>query len=724
MNGNYLHELYDSLHDSPMQQKLRELAPMPFGVVFLPWKGMTEDEMREQYRVMRELGFTNLKQTMGTPEWPATRVLEVALEEDVIPFWYDIGGWERITPELLEQLGLPKDMQIDEALENPVMRSYQANVLKKRIGYEKVPTTVIEGTNLQEAGLSDWSNTDIRLYNDPVLRDDAVPAFKAWVRDRYETIEDLVDAWNQYEVGICDHPYTSWKEFEEDTLPERHVRREYGFVRDVLRFKADYSTERIKHAAAQARARDPEEPQRAGGEMGLFLPFAWRGTDMESIAEVMKGAGSFYPSIHLAWHFQEVNLEACRTIYMQASITADWFKGGWAATWESTGGPQQLSGGKPISADATPHTAHEPPSFTVNAGTMQQLLLSYLAGGLKGCGLWSWNYRKAGWEGGEFALLTRQLKPGDRAKAAGAIARAAKRLRREIWQAHKEPMVGLFQNWDNEAIWACVSERGRDIFRHYPIQSRVGASRILINGNIPWEHVTPSDLRAGLADRYDVIFLSGQLALQEDVLVLLRAYVERGGRVVLDSPGGWYNTRGVVLDTGRGSAFERLFGAELADFQHTRNLPRTVDNVAVDGFITEIAPTDARIVKRFDSGEAAVTGHKIGAGTAVLLGFEAGRGSFEPGSTDREQLVRDLLLDGRTPGYVCTDTIVYRISAPDADHYFLMNDAPARSVSLETPAYTYKGYEDPVAQTSIPGLSSIELPAYGARWIRCIKTRI
>ncbi|MFP4511042.1 MAG: beta-galactosidase trimerization domain-containing protein [Spirochaetaceae bacterium] len=704
-----------------MQQKIREFAPMPFAVVFLPWKGMTEEEMRTHFRTMRELGFTNLKQTMGSPEWPAKRILEVALEEGVIPFWYDIGGWERITPELLERLGLPSDMDVDEAIDSPIMLEYQAQVLLRRIHFDPLPKTAIEGTVLQDAGLSDWSGADIRLYNDPVLRDDAVPAFKAWVRRQYTTIEDLAVAWNQYEVGICDNPYTSWEEFEKSDLPERNIRREYGFVRDVLRFKADYSTERIRRRTVLARERDPEEPQRAGGEMGLFLPFAWRGTDMEGIAEAMKDAGSFYPSIHLAWHFQEVNLEVPRTIYMQASITQDWFKGGWAATWESTGGPQQLSGGKPISADATPLTAHEPPSFTVNAGTMQQLLLSYLAGGLKGCGLWSWNYRKAGWEGGEFALLNRQLRPGDRAKTAGAIARAAKRLRRELWSAHKEPVVGLLQNWENEAIWACVSERGRDIFRHYPIQARVGASRTLINGNIPWEHVTPSDLRGGLADRYDVIYLTGQLALEEDVLELLNSYVNRGGRVVLDSPGGWYNERGVVLNTAEGSVFERLFGAELADFQHTRNVPRSVGTVQVDGFVTEITPTRASVTQRFDTGEPAVTTHNLGAGTAVLLGFEAGRGCFEPGNDELEALVRGYILDGRSPGYSCNDTIVYRIAAPEADHYFLMNDAPARSVSLETPGYSYVGYEDPVTETAIENLSAISLPAYGARWIRCVK---
>lgn len=32
----WLTELYDRLHDSPVQRAFREKAPMPFGVVFLP----------------------------------------------------------------------------------------------------------------------------------------------------------------------------------------------------------------------------------------------------------------------------------------------------------------------------------------------------------------------------------------------------------------------------------------------------------------------------------------------------------------------------------------------------------------------------------------------------------------------------------------------------------------------------------------------------------------
>ena len=74
-NDPYLHKKILELTDTPMQRKLRAIAPIPVGAVVLPWAGMTEEDLRGEFRKMRELGFNALKQTMGTPEWPGKRSL-------------------------------------------------------------------------------------------------------------------------------------------------------------------------------------------------------------------------------------------------------------------------------------------------------------------------------------------------------------------------------------------------------------------------------------------------------------------------------------------------------------------------------------------------------------------------------------------------------------------------------------------------------------------------
>ncbi|NQZ78407.1 MAG: beta-galactosidase, partial [Ekhidna sp.] len=299
----FYHDLYDKMHDSPMQQKFRKLAPMPYGVVFLPWAGASEEDLRKHFRMMKELGFTNLKQTMGTAEWPTRETLKIALEEGIIPFWYGQGGWEDITPELLKKVGLPKNMSVKEAREHPKMIAYQTKVLEKHISTWRDP--VPNPDNYQK----------YEHKADAYLRDFDAEPFKKWVKEKYKTIENLNDNWNRYEVGIS-APYASWEEFDKSDIidynPEKAYvivpknGREYGKVRDILRYKADRYLENVEFFKQNVY---PEQPTRAGGEMGLFLPFASRATDMEGIAETMKDRGSFYPSIHLAWHYEEVGYE-------------------------------------------------------------------------------------------------------------------------------------------------------------------------------------------------------------------------------------------------------------------------------------------------------------------------------------------------------------------------------------------------------------------------------
>ena len=705
----FYHDLYDSMHDSPMQRKLRKLAPVPYGVVFLPWAGCTEEEMRKHFRMMKELGFTNLKQTMGTPEWPRDEVLRIALEEGIIPFWYGEGGWEDITPELLREVGLPKNMSIQEARKHPKMIEYQNTVLAKHLSTWRDPLP----------GQAEFER--YRHHPDQYLYQSDVPLFREWIKKKYKTIDELATAWNQYEVGISGNPYQSWEDFDKDPLieydPEKEYviipkhGREYGKVRDILRFKADMYLENVKFFKQNVY---PEQPQRAGGEMGLFLPFASRATDMEGIAEVMTELGSFYPSIHLAWHYEEVQYEVARCIYMQSSLATDWFKGGWAATWESTGGPQQLSGGKGWNVLSQFETA----GFTVNEGTITQLLLSYMAGGFKGAGLWSWNYRNAGWESGEYALLNRQLEPGPRAIRAGKIAKAADKYRDEIWAAHKEPYVGVLVNWDNEAIWAAVAGPGRTQFKHYPVKARVGISRALINANVPWEHVTPNDLKKGLAKRYKVIYMPAQSAINDELFPILEEYVQHGGRLVLDAPGGWWDAQGRVLKTGKGTPFERLFGASIADMQYSNNVPQHIGSHQLDGFVFDLQPTSAKVVERFKLGQPSVTEHSYGEGTAVLLAADASFAMTKPGNEAMEAWTLDHTLGRLELPYTCDQAIVYRIASPKADHYYFINDDEAKAVYLSFRDYEYKSVLDPISGEALKLGEPIELEAYSGRWLR------
>ena len=666
MSDPFLNDKIARLHDTPMQRKLRNIAPMPVGVVFLPWPGMTEEDARQHFRLMKKLGFTCLKQTMPLPpEWPTERTLKVALEEGIIPFWYAEGGYEDITPELLKKLGLPQDMSIDEALEHPKMLAYQHEIIRKRIERDHSPLVPHEGGKKGKTTVDpSWVPGMVGDIKGHELHPDALPHFVEWLKKQYASVEALKEAWNFDHIGIASDDMRSWQSWDDvlEGIKNGLHGREYRHLRDALRFRADTFTKQyIADRVARQKTIDPHEPLRAGGEMGLFLSFASRGTDMEQIAEQMGEGGSFYPSIHLAWHFEEVDFEVARAVYMQTQISHDWAKGIWSATWESTGGPQYFSGGKsPFVKEAQDKV----PGFTVNAGTMTQLMLSWLAGGYKGFGLWAWNHRTAGWEGGEYALLDRNRKPTERTVRAGQIGQAARRLRRELWESHKEPLVGIMQDWENEAYWAAMAVTGRDMYKALPVRARIGASRAFINANVPWEYVTPKNLKAGLGPRYKCIYLPAFISIGSELQQMLLEYVEQGGRLVVDMPGAYYDEFGRIFPTSEGTTFEKTFGAVLNEFWYANNEPFRIGELDLTGFTALLTPTRAKVAQTFQNGKPAITEAKTGKGTAVLLAAQASLNCWKPGNTLTENLiVRTTLGEFESP-YACAGALVYRLAGP------------------------------------------------------------
>lgn len=713
----FLHRRIDALRDTPMQRRLRRLAPMPVGCVFLPWPGMTEDDARHHFRLMKRLGFTCLKQSMPIPGWPLARILGLALDEGIIPFWYAEGGYEDVTPELLARLGLPADLDLDAALDHPAVVAHQTAVLRRRIERDNRPITG-HGAESEQRPSARHVPGVVGDVHGHELHPGAVDAFVEWLKRTYATPEAVALAWNGDHVGLGHHQlgWRTWADVAAGlgSVPDR----EYRHLRDIMRFRADtFIAQHVRAHVARTHAIDPHEPVRAGGEMGLFLPFASRGTDMEGMAREMADGGSFYPSLHLTWHFEEVGFEVARPVFMQAQLAADWAKGIWSATWESTGGPNYFSGGKaPFVPEARDHTA----GFTVDAGVMTQLMLSYLAAGFRGFGFWSWNPRTAGWEAGEYALLDRNHQPGERAITVGRIGQAARRWRRELWAARKEPRVGVLVDWDNEAMWAAMGVTGRDKYKNEPIRARIGASRAFIDANVPWEHVTGANLRDGLAARYAAIYLPACICIATDLQEILLRYVEQGGRLVLDMPGAYYDEYGRVYPTAPGSRFERTFGCTLDEFGYSRegNIVYEVEGVRVDGFVAALTPTSARVVATFADGRPAITEARVGRGTAVVLALQASLNCWRPGRRDLQDLmVRHTLGDRRAP-YACDGALAYRLAGATADHWFLINDGVARHATLDTRDYRYRAVIDAVTgEELVPG-APIALAGHSGRWLR------
>ncbi|MFW5841388.1 MAG: beta-galactosidase trimerization domain-containing protein, partial [Planctomycetota bacterium] len=385
---------------------------------------------------------------------------------------------------------------------------------------------------------------------------------------------------------------------------------------------------------------------------------------------------------------------------------------------ESTGGPQQMSGTKAV---LYPWVADEQPGVTVSAGIMTQLQLSYLAAGCKGAGLWAWNHRRAGFEGGEYGLLDRNEQVCERTVRVGQIARAANQLRDELWTGRRQPPVGILVDFDNEAVWAAISQCQRDIFKYRGVEGRIGAARTCIDASIPFEHLTGRDLEAGLAGRYPIIFLPSVIGLKLSHLPVLIDYVRAGGRVVMDMPGGCYDHTGRVMDTRAGSDFETLFGAELQDLQYSgNNADWLIDGEKIEGFTCDLKLTSAEAVQTYHNGQPAVTENRLGDGSAVIVGYEAARACYRPGHTSWQERLAEILLGGAQPFYRCEgQPVAYRLACDGADHYFLVNEGPAAEARFTRLPYDYTRVTDVLTGQAVDIHTPIEVADDDGRWLRC-----
>ena len=703
---DFLHERYDALHGAERQQQFRKIRPMPAGVVYIQHPGEGENEMREHFRLMKKLGFNSLKQIMTTPDWELEDVQLIALEEGLIPWWYGSGGWAPITDDLLKDLKIPLDADLKTVREHPKMLKHQNKVLKDRILRAK--------EYKQEHGaLPKGSQT---AYDPEVgkrgldLTDEGKNLFAEWAKEHYQDIEKLNDAWSLHHHGLG-KAFTSWEDFAEN-WEQKVSHRNYKDKIDIFRFKAEHGAGNIQKRAQAFADYDSSVPFRGGGEMGLFLPAAYMGVDMETIADVVQDYGSFYPSTHLSWHFNLTENEIVRPFYIQASIMNDFYKGGWTGGWESTGGPQQFDGEK---------YASDLNSYYVDGGTILQLFMSQMAAGFKGFGIWCWSIRTAGKEGGEYALLDRNNQPTDRAIRLGMMGKAMQKYRDEIWEAHKEPTVGVLLDWNNDAAWAAMSVRGRETLRDFPIEARIGAARAFMNANIPFEYVTADDLRNGLAPRYQVIYLPSVISLNKEVLEILDGYVQQGGRLVLDLPGGKFDENTAILPTGKNSLFHKVFGLTLDNYQFSgSNKTISLAGQEWTGFVADMTLDGAEAKAFYNTGKPAITEHKHGKGTSVILGLDMAHQCFKPNNTLAEQLLTTHALgeDIESP-YSCEGALVYRLSAPEADHYYFINDGAAKSVIFRS-QFDYKNAVDALTGEAVD-INAIRLEADDARWIRMEK---
>lgn len=546
-------------------------------------------------------------------------------------------------------------------------------------------------------------------------------AFTAWLLRQHGDLAGIERAWNLYPGpgremvrGLDDIPrIIAASSPDPEINGVHHSRICYGAMRDLARWHTERGLERTRRILAIVSELDPAHPVLPGTHQ-LFVNQAECLWDAPALARLGDGITT---SIHLSWHFEPVRGEVDRPVHMQARQTRDYRKGGWSSCHETTGGPVHLSGGFGNHMDAA---------------LMRRLTLSYLAAGNLAMGFWTWNARPGGWESGEYGMIgvSGQVTPW--ALEAGRVAQALGRHAAELWAADHEPVVGLIEDWDAQAICALEPERDdcQDPPHHrvrgtrqLPRLAMIGTARACLDRGLPYEHVTTAELAEApdLAFRYPCLVAPHLRAISDAALARLEAYVRGGGRLVADVSFAWLDPWGLLRRRGPGTALERLFGGWVDAIHDNRTGDRAYAGHRLPGLTGELVATSAEVAVRDDAGAPLALRHRLGDGCAILLACDPGVANVrQPGDPVLAGLLADLAGGGLAPGWRSSLPMTFRRRSPAADHWFLFNDGAQATAFITTDA-DYTAVEDAMTGEVI-GMDGRQLTVpvaqRSARWLR------
>lgn len=706
-----------AMNDSPMQRKLRERHHWYSTCVY--WNPGDYDVafIRRECERMLEVGFNAVRFHNAMPEVDADGNPDYTRTDD----WLGAAESAGIGVILHVNEGkLPPAVLANHGLGEGGFRERFADDPKLRAAWRGWFVPIIEHCR-EHPALFAWGGPgEPGGGGGELASDEDRRRFGRWLEAEYGTVEALDAAWAIYPragrpmVASFDQAWRVLEGFKAGPkISGVHMaKRCYGAGRDMLRFLADKAADRLHAFASMFREHDDEHPLNCGSHQ-LLVNDAALSWDIGKFARV---GDSHFSSIHPSWHYGLIGGETDLGTYLQARLTRDYFKGGFASCFETTGGPVQYSGGY--------GTAMTP-------GLMRRLSLSYLASGCLGLGYWTWNVRSGAWEAGEYGLTSLSGAVTPWAEAVGGVAKGVEQYAGELWDAEPDPPVGVLTSWDTNAVY--VFEPGRHDVADGPSEitrgtaqqaarARIGAGRALAGRHVPFEFVTTTDLAEGIAARYPAIYAPHLRAVDKGTVDRLRDYAEAGGRVVADVQFAFLDPWGKLPPNGPDGWQASLFGAYIDAIHDARTAPLRLDGFDVKGFFGDLVPTGARVVARYEDGRPAITEARIGRGAAVLVGCDLSMMCWQPGplADAAGDLLARLAAGDRAPTWSCTAPLAFRRRCPAADHLFVLNDGPARTAYLTAADANYTEAVDVTRREPIPvdGTIAIPLPAEDAAWVR------
>lgn len=417
-------------------------------------------------------------------------------------------------------------------LSNPALRPYSEIYLEKVITRYK-----------SHAGHGVWL-----LQNEPGIKDTNEPfvlaAYARWLEKKYGTVDRLNAVW-----------YQQLRSFEDARIPEESRTAgwaDYAANLDWRRFRCDHLADQLRWIHSRVDRYNPGALTHVNPP-GLTGNMPASGRDMWKIKPAVHYLGA---SMHASWHFGMFPREDfgvaygyCCDLIRSVSAPAPW----WVT--ELQAGPTVFTGARPLNP---------------TGGEITRWLWDGLGNSARGIVFWLWHPRTEGNEAGEWGLAGAHGEDTDRTRATRGVAQALKQ-HEDFFTAATPLRATSAILYDRDAMLLYAVDGWRRPTDEI-IYSLMGCYKALHRSHVPVDFVNVTDLDAGNANRYQVLYLPYCYALSAKSVGAIREFVRQGGTVWADGLVAWKDEQGTTRQLPPGPLSD-VFGFTLEDIQAVWDSP-------------------------------------------------------------------------------------------------------------------------------------------------------
>ncbi|MGC1872988.1 MAG: beta-galactosidase [Acidobacteriaceae bacterium] len=432
--------------------------------------------------------------------------------------------------------------------------------------------------------------------------------FREWLQAKYKTLDALNAAWYRR--------FTSW---DQVSPPRFSTILSYADYLDWRAFIDDKLAEDLHTRVVAIRSADPSHPITShADDPGLFIsptdgygqPDDWK---MTKAADFF--GTSIYPNMVHMWPdwMLASGLDFIR------SAGHSYGKGFWIGELQAGQGVSGMRIAQPVTAQ-----------------NEQFWLWQVLAHGAREVAVYAWYPMSSGYESGGYGLINLDGSVTDRARVAGAIARAVEQNAAGLNRAQPATAhVAIL--YDRLSYMVGGTEPSNVVLGNAERDSLYGVYRAFWQKQIPVDFLNAPTLTLADLQPYKIVFLPYPVMLSKQVAEAVKEYVAGGGTAVAEARLAWNNARGYASPVIPGFGLDQVFGAHETSIhpepeprlvlESSTTLPGMKGGDVIDGaaFEEDLQPlATATVLAKFSDGQPAIVQNSFGHGKAILAGSFVG----------------------------------------------------------------------------------------------------